>query len=176
MKIAPFALFVVIALSGCAATVKQQTTADIKPLAIPAEAAKTVAMNITGSKVSTEAKDWEQLKGEWRAAMKAATAEAGVKYMEQEIAVPTNEPGTLVTVHVNDYRYLSSGARYGFGVMTGNAYMNSQVRFTDLKSGRPYGERTYNTSSSAWEGIFSAMTAKQIEAICKQIVAEIEKR
>lgn len=109
--------------------------------------------------------------------MKAAAAEAGVKYMEQEIAArPTNEPGTLVTVHVNDYRYLSPGARYGFGVMTGNAYMNSQVRFTDLKSGGPYGERTYNTSSSAWEGIFSAMTAKQIEAICKQIVAEIAQR
>lgn len=51
MKIAPFALSVAIALSGCAAMVKQPTTADIKSLAIPAEAAKTVAMNLTGSKV-----------------------------------------------------------------------------------------------------------------------------
>jgi len=57
--------------------------------------------------------------------------------------------------------------------MAGNAYIDSKVRFIDLRGGTLYGERSYNTSSSAWEGIFSAMTAKQIEAICKQIVSEV---
>ena len=134
-------------------------------------------MNITGSKVATASKDWEQLKGEWRAAMKAAATAGGIKYSEQDNATrPPAEPGTLVTVHVNDYRYISAGARFGFGVMTGNAFMNSTVSFADLRDGRIYGERSYNTASSAWEGIFSAMTAQQIEAICKEIVMELARR
>lgn len=37
-------------------------------------------------------------------------------------------------------------------------------------------ERSYNTSSSAWQGIFSAMTSKQIEAICQQIAQELQLR
>lgn len=161
-------------LSGCAATVNRPATADAAPLRIPAESSKHVVMNVTGSKAATESKDWEPLKGEWQTAMKAATAAAGIRYSEQAGGPrPMTEAGTLVVVHVNDYRYLSPGARYGFGVMTGNAYVDSKVRFTDLKSGTTYGERTYNTSSSAWEGIFSAMTGKQIEAICKEIVTEI---
>ena len=131
----------------------------------------------TGSKVATASNDWEALKGEWRAAMKAATADAGIKYSEQDgNPRPVPEAGTLVVVQVDDYRYLSPGARYGFGVMTGNAYINSKVRFADLRTGATYGERTYNTSSSAWEGIFSAMTGKQIEAICREIVTAIRGR
>jgi hypothetical protein len=35
------------------------------------------------------------------------------------------------------------------------------------------GERTYDTSSTAWQGAFSAMTDKQVQAICKQIVGEV---
>ena len=171
------ALLIVAALTGCAATVNKSATVDAPLLRVPAESSKQVVMNVTGSKVATASNDWEALKGEWRAAMKAATAEAGIKYSEQDgSARPVPEAGTLVVVQVDDYRYLSPGARYGFGVMTGNAYINSKVRFADLKSGATYGERSYNTSSSAWEGIFSAMTGKQIEAICKQIVAEIRGR
>ena len=40
---------------------------------------------------------------------------------------------------VNDYRYLSSGARFGFGVMTGNAYVDADIRLRDLKTGEPLG-------------------------------------
>jgi hypothetical protein len=76
-------------------------------------------------------------------------------------------------VKVDDYRYLSTGARYGFGVFAGNAFINADAQFRDLQSGRTLGTRKYNTSSSAWQGIFSAMTSKQVEAICNQIVSDI---
>ncbi|HVG03512.1 MAG TPA: hypothetical protein VM937_01090 [Burkholderiaceae bacterium] len=172
-----FTILTVVLLSGCAATVNKSSRPDAPPLRVAAESSKAVTINITGSKVATASNDWEQLKGEWRSAMKAATAAAGIQYSEQDgNPRPTGQPGTLVVVDVNDYRYLSPGARYGFGVMTGNAYVDSKVRFMDLKSGASYGERVYNTSSSAWQGIFSAMTAKQIEAICKEIVTEITAR
>ena len=163
-------------LTGCAATVNKPA-AEAPALRIPAEASKHVVMNISGSKVAVESNDWEPLKGEWRSAMQAAAAAVGIKFTEQSGPPrPMAEPGTLVAVHVNDYRYLSPGARYGFGIMTGNAYIDSKVRFADLKTNSTYGERTYNTSSSAWQAIFSAMTGKQIEAMCKEIITEITAR
>jgi hypothetical protein len=134
-------------------------------------------MNVTGSETSSHSADWEPFKGEWRAAMAAAAAAKGATYSAQEgVPRPQAEPGTLVIVEVNDYRYLSSGARFGFGVMTGNAYIDTTVRFLDLDTGAEFGKRIYNTSSSAWQGIFSAMTDKQVQAICDEVMIEIDPR
>jgi hypothetical protein len=59
------------------------------------------------------------------------------------------------------------------GVMTGNAYINARVTFRDLKSGDVRTSETYDTKSSAWGGVFAAMTTKQVDAMCHEIVAEI---
>lgn len=163
-------------LGGCAATV-QRGAGDGAALSVPAQAAQQVVLNVTGSPTATQSADWEQFKGEWRAAMKSAAAAAGIGYAAQDgKPVPTGNPGTLLVVHVNDYRYVSSGARLGLGVMTGNAFVDARVQFLDLNSGARFGERSYNTSSSAWQGVFAPMTSKQIEAICKEIVAQIKPR
>jgi hypothetical protein len=166
-------MFGAFLLTGCAASVqKSSTNAALKT---NQNSAKQITLNVTGSKQITDSGDWEQLKGEWRAAMKSAAASIGAKYSSQEgKPQSTGEPGTLVVVNVNDYRYLSPGARYGFGIMTGNAYVDSTVQFLDLKTGAQLGEREYNTSSSAWQGIFSAMTEKQIQAISLEIANEIK--
>jgi len=58
--------------------------------------------------------------------------------------------------------------------MTGNAFINSKVQFVDLSNGSALGERSYDTSSTAWQGAFSAMTDKQVRAICKEIGDQIE--
>lgn len=164
-------LFGTLLLTGCAASV-QKSSAGM-PLKTTSDSSRHIAMNVTGP--HTESGDWEQLKGEWRAAMKSAAASIGAKFSAQEgKPQPTGELGTLVVVNVNDYRYLSPGARYGFGVMTGNAYVDSTVQFMDLKTGALLGERKYNTSSTAWQGIFSAMTEKQIQAITSEIANEIK--
>jgi PDZ domain len=160
-------------LSGCAANVRRSLDNQVG-LTIPRTSAQKIVMNVTGSDIATSSDDWEPLKGEWRAAMRAATAEVALGYSAQDEAPhPTSEPGTLVVVYINDYRYISPAARYGFGVMTGNAFIDSKVSFLNLQTGAPYGERAYNTSSTAWQGVFSAMTAKQIQAICRDIVSEI---
>lgn len=174
MKLAISSLMVgVFLLTGCAASV-QRSAADI-PLKTTSDSTKQITVNVTGPKEITDSRDWELLKDEWRAALKSAAALIGAKYSSQEgKPQPTGEPGTLVVVNVNDYRYLSPGARYGFGVMTGNAYVDSTVQFLDLKTGAPLGERKYNTSSTAWQGIFSAMTEKQIQAIANEIANEIK--
>ena len=113
-------------------------------------------------------------KGGWRASMKDQATGIGASFVPQEgDPKPTGQAGTLVVVDIMDYRYLSAGARIAFGMMTGNAYIKSTVQFRDLATGNMLGERTYDTSSTAWQGAFSAMTDKQVQAICKQIVGEV---
>nr|WP_297357588.1 hypothetical protein [uncultured Caldimonas sp.] len=165
-----------VLLGGCAASVKTGT-ADNNPLRVPVSATKNVVLNVTGSSTATSSKDWAQFKQEWHEAMQTAVAQSGAKLSFQD-GTPrhTGDTGTLVVVNVNDYRYVSAGARFGLGVMTGNAFIDAKVRFADLRNGTDFGERSYNTSSSAWEGIFSAMTSKQIEAVCQQIAGELKLR
>jgi hypothetical protein len=128
-------------------------------------------LNISGSPTAAGSSDWETMKGVWRDAFAEEAKEAGVPFGFQDgAAQPTGEEGTLLAVYVNDYRYVSTGARFGLGVMTGNAYIDSKVRFMDLMNGQLRGEQGYNTSSSAWQGVFSAMTSKQVAAICKKMV------
>ena len=85
-------------------------------------------------------------------------------------ARPTGEPGTLLGMYVNDFRYVSTGMRLGIGVMSGNAFIDANTRFMDLNNGALWGERPYVTRSSAWEGVASAMTGKQAQAICKNMI------
>ena len=141
------------------------------------DATKAIVMNVTGSRVATESKDWEQFKGEWRAAMKSEATDIGASFTSQDgPAPPTGNPGTLLVVDIADYRYLSAGTRYGFGIMTGNAFVHAKVEFRDLRNGNVLGDRSYDTSSTAWQGVFSAMTEKQVQALCKQIMSEISRR
>ena len=60
--------------------------------------------------------------------------------------------------------------------MTGNAFIDAKIEFRDLKAGALYGERAYNTSSSAVHGVFAAVTPKQIYAIADETLAEIKRR
>jgi hypothetical protein len=166
-----------LALVGCAATV--QTAGGAQPaLGVPAAASQNLVLVILGDDKATKSADWEALKGEWRGAMRSAAGAQGMnlRFADTLPAPGGSEDGTLVVIRVNDYRYLSPGARFGFGIFTGNAFMDAAVAFSDLRSNRSYGERRYNTSSSAWQGIFSAMTDKQLAAISNEIVGELRRR
>jgi hypothetical protein len=160
------------ALGGCAASVKKGDNAA--PIKVGTDASKMLVLNMTGSKDSTTSSDWEPFKGLWRQALKEDMTAIGAPFSAQEGEPKSiGEPGTLLVVDIDDFRYLSAGMRYGFGVMTGNAFVNARVSFRDLKTGEVWGEQKFDTSSTAWQGIFSAMTEKQVRAICKEIVGNL---
>lgn len=162
-------------LSGCAATVKRPES-QVKLQPIAADSSSRVVLFMTGpdGKPSGSA-DWESFKGEWRSAMRAAAAQNALAFdvAEQAPAVP-GPAGTLLNVSVIDYRYVSPVARYGFGIMTGNAFIEARVRFVDMPTGIVAGERFYSTSSSAWEGVFSAMTDKQVAVIASEVFRDFK--
>jgi hypothetical protein len=167
------ALLLSLLLAGCAAPVQQPEQAEAR-IEVPAAAARKVVLVVVGSDLAAASRDWEALRGEWRGAMSAAASAAGIDFEWRDglVNLPRS-PATVAVVKVNDYRYLSTGARYGLGALAGNAFIDTSVSFREAPSGRVLGGRKYSTSSTAWQGVFSAMTSKQVQAICDEIVAEI---
>jgi hypothetical protein len=173
LKIA-FMLFAVL-LTGCAAHV-QRSGAQATTASLSLEAKSKIVLLVRGGDAVARSADWPLMREEWRAAMSQAAADQGLAFADQpdpEKAPRATGAGTLVTVMVNDYRYLAAGTRYGLGVFTGNAYVNSEVTFADFKTGRVVGSRQYDTSSSAMQGVFSAMTSKQVQGIATEIVKDV---
>jgi predicted small secreted protein len=172
-------------LSGCATTRQGQDTAQApasaasapaqKPVPVPAASARKVVLNMSGAKASVEAKDWADFKREWSDTFEEHAKEAGISFAMQEGEPrPLGETGTLLAVHVNDYRMVGIGSRIFFGVMTGNAYVDAKIRFADLNTGKSFGEQNYNTSSSAWHGIFAKMTPQQVDSIAAEVFRELK--
>ncbi len=171
LKIA--AIVLSLLLTGCAATVSK-SSGNVNKIQVPAASAKKIVMTVKGNQTVSGTSDWKALRDEWRTSMSAAALSAGLGFSYHEAdAAPASEAGTLVSIKMNDYRYVSAGSRVAFGIMTGNAFLDADVEFSDLQSRRVVGTRKYSTSSSAWEGAFSAMTNKQVQAVCKEIVDEV---
>lgn len=165
-----------LVLTGCAATVERTSKSESR-LAISQGAAKSIVLTVSGSDLATTSEDWEKLRQEWREAMKDAAEKHGmaISYQESSTEVPQKNQ-TLVVIKVIDYRYVSQGARFMFGIMTGNAFVDADVSFFELPSKTPVGTRNYKTSSSAGGGIFAPMISKQIQSISGEIVREITHR
>jgi hypothetical protein len=132
---------------------------------------------MTGPKTVVEAKDWASFKEEWRATFADHAKSSGIVFsMQDGEARPAGEAGTLLNVYVNDYRQVGIGARIFLGIMSGNAFIDSKVAFTDLKNGARFGEQTYNTTSSAWHGVFASMTPQQVNSIATEVFASLNAR
>lgn len=163
-------------VAGCAATLKRPV-APSEALGIPTSAASKIYLLVQAPPEIAKSEDWELFRTEWRTAMAATTSAASREFAYLESMPESFDgQGTLVVVDVSDYRYLSPGARYGFGIMTGNAYIEADADFYVLPDKRLAGNREYKTSSTAWQGIFSAMTNKQVAAITEQMLQEIDAR
>jgi hypothetical protein len=170
---------VAFALGGCAATVQRPSGAAAADSALKASpaASKRVVLLIKSNPSMQRGDDWNRFTAEWRTAVTTAASDAGKKftYLDEEPTSPAAEPGALIVLTINDYRYVSPGARFGLGIMTGNAFIDADARFYEQPGNRELGARKYTTSSSAWQGVFSAMTDKQVQAIATEMVKELDR-
>lgn len=158
-------------LTGCAASVKSGGTGT---LAIPESAKHNLVVNFKGNSKVQQNEDWPLLQRDWNEALQAEATRAGFGLTETKALTSGDKEGVGITINVSNFRYLTPGARYGAGIMVGNAWVNSSADFSDLKSGSLIGTRTYDTSSSAWEGVMSAMTKEQVQAIAQQIISDVK--
>lgn len=182
-KMAWATLITSLMLSGCGTPQPTGSTQSAEPASaapeqrvnVPPASAKKAVLLMTGTKESVDASDWGGFKEDWKATFAEHAKDAKIGFATHEgNARPVSEEGTLITVYVNDYRKVGIGSRVFFGVMTGNAYINAKVTFSDLKTGRVFGEQSYNTSSSAWHGIFAKMTPQQVDAIATGVFREFK--
>lgn len=187
-KIVLIALLCAAVLSGCASTAPGgAATASLPataaapavpvqpPVRIPAASAKKVVLVMTGSNVVVEAKDWAAFKEEWRDTLSEYAKQDGIAFSIQDAAPqPGGDAGTVLAVYVNDYRWVGIGARIMLGIMSGNAYIDAKVNYRDLKTGQSFGAQDYNTSSSAWQGVFGKMTPQQVDSIGLQIFSQFK--
>ncbi len=158
-------------LGGCAAKVKSGGSAT---LTIPESAKQNLVVSIKGENQVEQNPDWNLLKRDWDNALQVEARQAGFNVTPSPSVSPSGEEGVGITINVSKFRYIEPGSRYVAGALVGNAWVFSRADYSDLKSGAPIGSRTYDTSSSAWEGIASAMTQKQVQAIAKQMISDIK--
>jgi|GEM_PF-382039 hypothetical protein len=180
------ALMIVVLAGGCAsggrpdsatapegAVVATDAAPSPAPV-VPAASTKRLVLNMTGPAVVTQAKDWPAFQEEWRATFLDHAKAANVVFdVQKGDARSIGETGTLLQVYVNDYHMVGIGSRIFFGVMTGNAYIDAKASYSDLNDGKAFGERVYNTTSSAWGGVFAKMTPQQVDVIASKVFAEL---
>jgi hypothetical protein len=164
---------VVLALTGCTATVRKNNP-DGDVVAVEPQQSKRIVTRLTGTPEALASSDWERLDREWRKAMATVGARMDIEYAMQNDADRTTLPGVLAVVTVTHFHYVSPGARFAFGVMTGSASLVTKVEFSDLQTGASLGVRNYNSASKFSQGIFAAVSDKQVEAICTEIALAVK--
>ena len=163
----------VVALAGCAATVARDAANAPAPITVSPAAAKRIHLVITPAPGVETGADWTRLVADWQTSMTAAAYGRGASFALARPGETPDGAGVLLNMQVNQFRYMSEGTRALVGVFAGNASLDVDVAFVELPQGNTRGKRNYKTSSSAWQGVFSAMTPKQVDAIANEIVAEI---
>ncbi|WP_291218628.1 hypothetical protein, partial [Hydrogenophaga sp.] len=164
----------VLLLAGCAATVSQTATSPASPGAAPQAAGATLVAVVGGSPAMQASSDWSSFLAEWQESLatSAESARMPFVFVKDEASIPSRS-SILVRLTVNDFRYVSTNRRYMLGVIAGNAYMDVDAQYIELPANKPFGSKKFNTSSSAWEGIFSAVTPKQVRAVSDLIVKDV---
>ncbi|KLI99006.1 hypothetical protein WQ56_13640 [Luteimonas sp. FCS-9] len=160
-------------LSACAATVQRPAGVPVEPVAIDGDV-RQIVLVVDGSDAARASEDWSEFRALWDEAMRHSASAAGLQgSVRDSRPAALDPPGVVVALRVDSYRYVSTGARYGLGVMTGNAHIKASAQFVQMPGGRVVATRSYDTTSSAWQGIFAPMTVKQVQAITDRIVAEV---
>jgi len=162
-----FWLLAAILLSGCAAKVTSESARGSVPVYSDARTNLVVIFKADQWVQSNE--KWPLLKTEWQEALRIRGQAKGLNVLSAKPA----GPATVATIEVTNFRYLTTGQRYSFGAMSGNAWVNSRVAYSDATTGEVLASRTYDTSSSAWQGVFSAMTSDQLKELSKTIIDDV---
>ena len=160
-------------ISGCAATISRDSQQSAA-VAVNKAASKNLYLEVSAPTGTYSLDDWNALLEEWSTSMGAMTTEKGINFkMVKTADLDSSTNGVLIKMKVNDFRYVSQVKRYAVGIFSGNAYLDLDVEFIELPTMKRIASRKYQTSSSAWQGVFSPMTPKQVQAVSKEIVSEV---
>ncbi len=174
-------VLIAMVLVGCAASVKQSNVNEARPVTqavhTPAGTSRGgIAVVLSGPDTIMKSSDWPSLTNDWRELLPDSASETKVNatFITSESGLSENQT-MLVRIKVNDFRYISTAKRFMLGVMAGNAYMDLDIEYVQLPSRQVVSSKKINTSSSAWEGIFSAVTPKQVNAVSRVVLQDAKR-
>jgi hypothetical protein len=162
-------------MGGCAVPVK--STGTETKLGVPSASSRKVVLMVMGKPEWEADEAYGLLVQEWQTAMNAAATDAKMSYAYfAPGAKPAPEAATLVKVKVNEFKFASATKRWTLEGLGSKAFIDADVSFNDMQSGRELGTRKYSSSAGALQGVFSAMTEGQLQAIATAIVKEVTQR
>ncbi|MDH4556241.1 hypothetical protein E8F11_13875 [Pseudomonas sp. BN417] len=158
-------------LTGCAANTTEERPAA--PLAIPSDSRTQLIVNFKAGNHVFRNAYWDQFKSLWHAAIQSEASTYRYTVTEQVGPITTTSaPGLLLVIKVDDFRYVTE-SEFESDSEAEHAWVDARVIYLDAQTAKEYGERSYNTSSTAWEGIASATTDVQVRAFAKGILNDI---
>lgn len=164
-----------VLLTGCAATV-EKASIDNAALSVSPPAKAKVAVKVQAAPGMVASGSWEALRADWRDGMALAAGQHGMTldWLQAE-QLPDNAPAVLALIKVRHFRHMDTAERMLGGALAGDAYVNTEVEFFEWPANKRLGSRVYSASTSFKEGIFSATSRKQVQAISEEIVSEIQR-
>jgi hypothetical protein len=169
------AVFTFTTLFGCAPIIE-----STRPSTISAKPASTesAVVTVTGVPSVLNSSDYNEMSTEISRAIVGKFGSKGIPTVavEDQASGGKKKHGVKVLVTLQDYHRVSQGMRIGFGIMTGNAYINGTVELLDLQTGERLARQDINTSSSAWQGVFGSTTSKQVKVFADEVYKMLNSR
>jgi hypothetical protein len=163
-------------LVSCGASVKREESGA--KLELPATAqGKVVLIVEPANPLVAKRPDWPALVDEFTAAMGKAAGNARLEFSAYKAGTrPAPEAGTLVTVTVSGFKLIGSDKLFALGAIAGSGALDTDVAFADLQTGKALGTRKYAASSGAFQGLTSAPSERQLDALAEQIFKDLARK
>ncbi|MDQ2780463.1 MAG: hypothetical protein M3Y32_13010 [Pseudomonadota bacterium] len=167
----------VVVLSACSIADLTPTVDDAKRMALSSRSTSRLVLYLQPKPGLDVGKNWDAFRNEWQASMLAACATAGMSF---KLAAPgeprPTEPATVVELTVTELQYVPPAQRLALGVFGSKPSMALDARFSESPSARQVATRNYGSSSGAWQGLYADTTAKQVDLVSLEIVADVLRR
>ncbi|BAN49359.1 hypothetical protein [Metapseudomonas resinovorans] len=159
-------LFAALLMAGCADNPVKETPAA--PLVVPADSRTQLIVNFKADGRVLGNAHWDEFVASWRAAIQREASALGYRVSEQDGPIlASTDPGLLLIIIVDDFRYATEAAG------DDEPLIEARAIYLDAQTLKGYGERSYNTTSPAWEEISSELSNVQVRALTKSLVGEI---
>lgn len=164
-------------LSACAASDFTPTVDDAKRMALSSRSTSRLVLYLQPKPGLDVGKNWDAFRNEWQTSMRVACATAGMSFKMAEPGDPRpTEPATVVDVTVTELHYVPPAQRLALGLFGSKPSMAVDASFSESPSGRVVATQSYGSSSGAWQGLYADTTAKQVDVVSLEIVADVVRR
>ncbi len=148
-----------LAISACAATVQREVT---QPVVNSSFNDNNVFISVAENPTYAD-------NSRYRSSMRELISAIKTKNPSVQDLSGSPHEGITAVITVEDFKYISTAARFVGGIISGKARLQVRLDLSDLATGKKLGESRMGTTSNNLQGILGATTPRQIDAVAEQI-------